>query len=110
MMIRNTILAVLLLTAPLSLAAKGDPASGKEKAKVCEACHGATGKSVDPNYPNLAGQYADYMVQALNDYKTGARTNPIMAPMAAPLSEQDIEDIAAWYASQKGLVDLSHKR
>lgn len=107
MMIRNTILAMLLLAAPLTLAAKGNPAAGKEKAKVCEACHGPTGKSVDPSYPNLGGQHADYLVQALHDYQSGDRSNPIMAPMAAPLTEQDIEDIAAWYASQEGLVDLS---
>jgi len=108
-MIKKIILAVVLVALPLTLAAKGDPASGKEKAKLCEACHGADGHSVDPTYPNLAGQYASYLKQALSDYRSGARTNPIMAGMAAPLSNQDIEDLSAWFASQKGLKDLSIK-
>ena len=58
-------------------------------------------------YPNLAGQHEDYLVKALADYRAGRRTNAIMAPMAANLSDQDIEDLAAWYASQDGLKDLS---
>jgi cytochrome c553 len=106
-MIKNTLLAVLLMTLPLTLAAKGDPAAGQEKAKLCEACHGATGKSVDPSYPNLGGQHKDYLEKALHDYRAGRRPNPIMAGMAGPLSDQDIEDLAAWYASQEGLRDLS---
>jgi len=106
-MTKSIILAVIVLATPLTLSADGNPAIGKEKAKVCEACHGPTGKSVDPSYPNLAGQYEDYMVQALNDYRFGDRTNPVMAGMVSTLSEQDIEDLAAWYASQEGLKDLS---
>ncbi len=107
---KNVVALVLLLAVvPLSLAAKGDPQAGHEKAKVCEACHGPTGHAVDPNYPNLAGQYESYLVKALADYRAGRRTNPIMAPMAAPLSDQDIEDLAAWFASQEGLKDLSIK-
>lgn len=106
-MTKQIILAVFILAVPLTLSADGNPAFGKEKAKVCEACHGATGKSIDPSYPNLAGQYEDYMVQALNDYRTGDRTNPIMAGMVSTLSDQDVEDLAAWYASQEGLIDLS---
>lgn len=109
-MTKKIILAFALLTIPLTLAAKGNPADGKEKAKTCEACHGLAGdKVVDQSYPLLAGQYADYLEQALHDYRSGARINPIMAGMASPLSNQDIEDLAAWFASQKGLVDLSGK-
>jgi cytochrome c553 len=99
-----TLCAALL---PLSASAKGDPAAGKTKSTPCQACHGLNGKSVDPIYPNLGGQYASYMVKALRDYRDGRRTNVIMAPMAAGLSDQDIEDLAAWYASQEGLKDLS---
>jgi cytochrome c553 len=106
-MIKNTILAVLLIAAPLTVAARGDATAGQEKAKLCEACHGATGKSVDPNYPNLAGQHKDYLQKALADYRSGRRPNPIMAGMAGTLSDQDIEDLAAWYSSQEGLRDLS---
>jgi cytochrome c553 len=109
MMIKNSILLLLLLSLPLSLAAKGDAGHGKEKAKVCEACHGLDGKSVDPSYPNLAGQHASYLQKALADYRTGRRTNLIMAGFAGPLSDQDIKDLAAWYSSQDGLKDLSIK-
>jgi cytochrome c553 len=76
---------------------------------VCSACHGPDGKSVDPSYPNLAGQHESYLVKSLADYRAGRRVNAIMAPMAANLSDQDIEDLAAWYASQEGLKDLSIK-
>ena len=109
MMIKNTILAVLLMTLPLVATAKGNAESGKQKAMVCEACHGTDGKSVDPTYPNLAGQHASYLQKALGDYRSGRRTNPIMAPMASALSDQDILDLAAWYSSHEGLYDISVK-
>lgn len=108
-MIKHSILALALLALPLTVVAKGDAARGKEKSLVCQACHGVDGKSIDPSYPNLAGQYENYLQKALEDYRDGRRTNAIMAPMAAALSDQDIEDIAAWYASQEGLQDLSIK-
>lgn len=108
-MMKKTILVLLLASLPFSLAAKGDAGSGKQKAAVCEACHGIDGKSIDPSYPNLAGQYASYLTKSLGDYRSGRRTNPIMGPMAANLSDQDIVDLAAWYASQEGLKDLSIK-
>ena len=94
---------------PLSPQDNSNAGAGYEKAKVCEACHGVTGKSVDPTFPNLAGQHASYLAQALGDYRSGARTNPVMAGMAANLSNQDIVDLAAWFASQQGLQDLSIK-
>ncbi len=94
---------------PLLAQEKSAAGAGPEKSKLCEACHGATGKSVAPNYPNLAGQHASYLVQALSDYRSGARSNPIMAGMVAGLSEQDAKDLAAWFASQPGLQDLSGK-
>jgi cytochrome c553 len=103
------LVASLAATVPLIVQADGDPAAGKKKAQTCAACHGQEGMSVDPNYPNLAGQYEDYLIKALADYRAGRRTNVIMAPMAANLSDQDIEDLAAWYASQEGLRDLSIK-
>jgi cytochrome c553 len=92
---------------PLTAVAKGDPEAGKEKSTTCQACHGLDGKAISPTYPNLAGQYASYMEKALRDYRDGRRTNVIMAPMAANLTDQDIKDLAAWYASQEGLKDLS---
>ena len=69
----------------------GDAMAGKEKSKVCAACHGDDGsKTVGPDFPRLAGQYEDYLVKALSDYKSGARNNPIMGPQAANLSSHDI--------------------
>ena len=106
---RTSLLIALLLAAPMSLQAGGNAAAGQEKAKVCEACHGLTGKSVDPTYPNLAGQYKSYLTQALNDYRSGRRSNAIMTGFAANLSNQDIADLSAWYSKQDGLRDLKIK-
>jgi cytochrome c553 len=81
--------------------AAGDAAAGKEiSAKNCVACHMVDGNSTDPNFPRLAGQHADYIVKELEDYKSGARKNPIMNGLAATLSKQDREDLAAYFASQ----------
>ena len=102
-------LALLLAALPFTAMAKGDPNAGKAKSTTCQACHGLDGKIVMPEYPNLAGQYESYMEKALRDYRDGRRSNPIMAPMAAGLSDQDIKDLAAWYAQQDGLKDLSIK-
>jgi cytochrome c553 len=81
----------------------GDAGKGQKKAaEVCAACHGADGaKPSAPDQPVLAGQYHDYLVQALSDYKVGRRTNPIMKGFAGQLSKQDIDDLATWFASQK---------
>ena len=81
----------------------GDAAKGKEKAaQVCAACHGPDGnKPSAPDQPILAGQYPDYLVRALDDYKNGRRNNPIMKGFASQLSRQDMEDLAAWFSSQK---------
>jgi cytochrome c553 len=92
-----------LLTAAAVFAA--DPEAGREKSRPCAACHGADGNSPSPEFPRLAGQYADYLVKALRDYKSGARKNPVMAPQAANLSRRDMEDLAAYYSRQQGLYD-----
>lgn len=86
--------------------ARGDAAAGKEKSVACAACHGADGNSQIPMNPVLAGQYADYIVRALMDYKSGARQNVIMAGMAVGLSKEDMEDLAAYFSSQPGLTVL----
>ena len=104
-------LTAIFATATLpALAAKGDAAAGEQKSKVCQACHGKDGNGV-PNmnmYPRLAGQYPDYLVKALKDYKSGARKNPIMAGFAGTLTEEDMHDLAAFFASQESpLHDLS---
>ena len=111
MSVRHLTLGALLALASFTAsAAAPDADAGKTKSQPCAACHGPTGnESVDPTYPRLAGQYADYLAKALRDYKTGARKNAIMAGFATTLSDQDIADLAAFFASQKGeLEDLSH--
>lgn len=84
---------------------QGDIAAGEKKSQPCQACHGPDGNGIGPQFPRLAGQYQDYLVQALRAYKDGNRKNPVMAPFAAPLSPRDMEDLAAYYASRpNGLV------
>ncbi len=81
--------------------AAGDIDAGKVKSAVCAACHGADGNNPSSAFPILAGQYQDYLSRALTDYKIGKRSNAIMTGLAATLSEQDREDLAAYFASQK---------
>ena len=88
--------------------AAGNAQRGLEKSQVCQSCHGRNGdEALQPSYPILAGQHADYLVHALKAYRSGDRQNAVMAGFAANLSDQDIEDLAAWFASQDGLVDLT---
>jgi cytochrome c553 len=91
-----------LLTCGHALA--GNPVAGQAKSKPCAACHGADGNSATADFPRLAGQHADYLVKAMKDYKSGVRKNAIMAPQAANLSVRDMEDLAAFYSRQPGLV------
>lgn len=72
--------------------------------EVCAACHGADGNSASADFPKIAGQHYDYLVKSLQGYKSGARKNPIMAPMGANLSQRDIEDLAAYFSQQQGLT------
>ena len=76
-----------------------DPVAGKAKAGMCATCHGPLGISQLPNAPNLAGQPAIYTIEQLKNYRSGKRANEVMAVMAKPLSDTDIDDLAAWYAS-----------
>jgi cytochrome c553 len=77
-----------------------------EAAATCVACHGKSGVGTMGEYPILAGQHADYIVQALNDYRLGKRKNPIMQPFAQQLSQEDIEALAKFFAAQEGLETL----
>ena len=83
-----------------SAQAAGDPAAGKAKATACAACHGANGQGVPPN-PALAGKSEAQLLQALQDYKSGKRKNAVMNALTASLSEQDMENLAAYFASLK---------
>ena len=94
--------AAMVLTGAPAFA--GDAAAGKTKSKTCAACHGPDGNSVSPDFPRIAGQHYDYLVKVLKRYKSGERKNAIMSPQAANLSRRDIEDLAAYYSRQHGLV------
>ena len=101
---KKTILACCLLLAANAPVFANDPAAGQKKSQTCAACHGPDGNSTAPDFPKIAGQHYDYLLKALKDYRSGARKNPIMAPLAANLTQRDIEDLAAYYSSQRGLV------
>jgi cytochrome c553 len=86
-----------------TVAAGGSDTAGIDAAATCIACHGQNGISVSPNWPTLAGQYEDYLRHALNQYRDGTRKNPVMAQMAAPLSDEDVKVLARYYAGLEGL-------
>jgi cytochrome c553 len=89
----------LLACVSVPLLATGNIDNGKQKAATCFACHGVDGNAVDAQYPRLAGQYNAYIQQALHEYKSGQRNNAIMKGMASTLSDQDVEDVAAYFSS-----------
>ena len=98
-------LLVAAVFAPMSGAV--DLEAGKTKvSQVCAACHGANGVSVSPDFPNLAGQYEDYLFKALTHYANGKRKNPIMTMQvqSLKLSEKDMKDLAAYFSRQQALV------
>ena len=102
---KHTILAVisaLTLAASANVAfAGGDAAAGKAKAAACAGCHGATGISAIPMYPNLAGQKETYLAKQMKAFKDGTRKDPTMNAMAAPLSDADMANISAYFAGLK---------
>lgn len=97
----------LALVAPLvalPARAAGDPERGRAVAAVCAPCHGADGVSPSPAFPILAGQHEIYLANSIRAYQSGQRTDAVMGGSVRTLTEQQIEDVAAWYASQKGLA------
>jgi cytochrome c553 len=80
--------------------AAGNKEAGQAKSATCMACHGMDGNSANPEWPNLAGQHASYVLKQLKHFKAGDRNNPLMMPMAMILSDQDMEDLAAYFSSQ----------
>ena len=112
MSLRTTLLVSFLaaFAAPaFAIGVVGDAAAGKQKAAACGACHGADGnQTLDATYPRLAGQHPDYLAKALRDYKSGKRKNLVMQGQVANLKAKDIDDLAAFFASQPGDIhDLS---
>lgn len=97
---------IVLLSALCSLSvsstafAEGTAEAGQAKSTTCVACHGVDGNSVNPEWPTIAGQHGEYIVKQLKAFKSGARQNVLMSPMAAGLSDADMADLAAYYSSQ----------
>ncbi len=108
MMISRTLTTVAALAVVAALtsghALAADVEAGRKKVQeICAACHGPDGGTpTTPDYPKLAGQYPDYLAKALRDYKSGQRKNPIMAGMAATLTNDDIENISQFFYTQPG--------
>lgn len=106
----NAVFALLLaaVSAPMALA-QGNAQAGEAKAAACAACHGATGNdSLLPNVPKIGGQGERYLLKQLQEIKAGVRPVPLMEPVVAPMTEQDLADVAAFYAAQEsplGAVD-----
>jgi cytochrome c553 len=97
---RTLLAAGLVAWFGVSAHGAGDAVAGKAKAAGCAGCHGANGEGVRPN-PPLAGMNESQFIQAMNDYKSGKRANPVMKALATPLSDQDNANLAAYYASLK---------
>jgi cytochrome c553 len=95
--------AAALLSGVSFQATASDIAEGSKKSATCAACHGKDGNTpIDPSYPKIAGQHKSFLVRALKDYKSGARKNAVMNGQAAGLSGDDIENLAAYFASLPG--------
>ena len=107
--LQSTVAIALLSVIPAVGFSAGNAAEGKNKSAVCHACHGPTGKSVEPIYPNIGGQQQSYLIKTLQGFRDGSRQNAIMNGFAGTLSDADIADITAWYASQSGLVEIQDK-
>jgi len=98
---KKIVIALATTVLMASPAFAGDAAAGKAKSAMCAACHGASGVSALPMYPNLAGQKEAYIIKQLKDFKAGTRKDPVMSSMAAPLSDEDVVNLAAYFSSLK---------
>jgi cytochrome c553 len=101
---RILVAAAFLVVCLPAAASSGDAEVGRKKSGPCAACHGANGVSASPDFPNLAGQYPDYIEKALTHYKNGKRKNPIMQAQVTNLTPKDILDLAAYFSHEKALV------
>jgi cytochrome c553 len=100
---KRILLGVVVAAAAFGANAADIDAGKKKATEVCAACHGADGNSQSADFPRIAGQHADYLRKAMRDYKTGARKDPVMSGFANPLSAQEIENLAAYFSTQKGV-------
>lgn len=114
---QSSLLIAIIATTVMFPAVAGDPEAGQAKSTTCTACHGTDGNSVNPAWPSIAGQHESYIISQLQAYRDGTRNDPLMAGMAAGLSDTDMADLAAYYASQEAagheadpeLVDLGSR-
>ncbi len=97
--VKAMLLLAVFVSVPLTSYAAGDIAAGKLKAATCAACHGAEGISSNDIWPNLAGQKTGYLVKSMKAFRDGGRKDPMMSPMASPLSDDDIANLAAYFSS-----------
>lgn len=102
----NLLIVLGFLLVSSSALAEANVLLGKEKSAACAACHGVDGNSSSPMFPKIAGQHADYIIHALQAYKSAKRKNPMMQMTVNALSDQDMADLAAYFAAQKGLETL----
>lgn len=103
-LMKNSLLlacSLTLITTSSVLMAEGNQTAGKEKAASCVGCHGEDGNSLVSSFPKLAGQHASYLVKQLQAFKSESRKDPMMSSIAASLSDQDMHDIANYYAANK---------
>ena len=96
---RSGLICILALLAAGPAWAEGDAERGQSMSALCSACHGPDGISVNPLWPSLAGQQELYLAKAIRDYRDGVRVDVSMQPFVAGLTEQEVEDLAAYYAS-----------
>jgi len=100
-MIKQIIISALMLAIASTVMAGGDPVAGKKKAALCIGCHGVDGNSSNPDWPSLAGQGEGYLIKQITDFKTGARKDGTMNAMVGGLSDADIANVSAYFASNK---------
>jgi cytochrome c553 len=106
--LKHSLPVLALITSAIAGTALSGPASaagsaeaGQTKSVTCSACHGMDGNSLNPEWPSLAGQHESYLVKALQSFKSGTRQNVLMSGMALPLTDEDMLDLAAYFAAQK---------
>jgi cytochrome c553 len=102
----TVIVACSLITTNGSAFAAGNIAAGRQKAMACQTCHGLDGLSKMPDAPNIAGDPEEYLVRQLNAFRKGERKNEMMSIVVQPLSDQDVADLAAYYAAIEITVKL----
>jgi len=100
-MIKRFLITVMMLAVAGSAMAGGDPVAGKKKASLCIGCHGVDGNSANPDWPKLAGQGEGYLAKQITDFKTGDRKDGTMNAMVGGLSDADVVNVAAFFASNK---------